>query len=142
MVISYLLKAWEMGKALDMMPDDRSKKPREIKETIIGDYQNAIRLAKNTGIESLAHFYMGHLYMTVGWEGRDEKALACYEKYLEQQPDGEFAKEAQFRQMETYIGIGKADKAKALFEKYKFQEKYPESGFTTVLLRLFKENKQ
>ena len=101
-----------MGKALDMMPYDHSKKPRETKETIIGYYRNAIRLAKNTSIESMAHFYMGHLYLTVGWDGRYEKGLACYEKYLEQRPDGEFAKESQFRQMLIYINLGMADKEK------------------------------
>jgi tetratricopeptide (TPR) repeat protein len=127
-----------IAKAVDMMPYE-NKNPRKTKETILDYYRKAIKLAGKTRVAAMATFYMGNLYLTVGWKGRDGKAMACFEKYLKQCPDGEFVEEAQFKQMTGYINIGKENKAHTLFKKYKYQEKHPESGYTKELLRLFKK---
>jgi len=103
-------------------------------------FTEATKMAKGTSIEASALFQKGLSYMTVLWEGRDQNALSCFEEYLRLCPNGDFAEEAQFKQMYIYIGMGQTGKARKLFNQYRFQKKYHDSGYTIKLLQLFKEN--
>ena len=101
-------------------------------------YNRVIKLAGKNPIGAIAHFYKGLLYLTVPWAKRYQNALNEMEAYLDLAPKGIFAKEAAFRRMYIYIKLGEKDTAVALFDKYDFKKKYPESGFTLKLLELFK----
>ena len=119
--------------AMDLLP----KMTNDDKKSAVALLRKAANLAKKSSIAGTAYMNLGYMYLTVSWKGRRKKALQCFEAYLKKFPEGVFAKDARFKQIKLYLDSGMTAKAELLFDKSKFKDKYPDSGYTLALLRRF-----
>ena len=128
-----------IARCIDMIKNEKSTKKSQI-----AYLSKAFKLARGKSVAGTALFLIGRVYATFGGGERYKKSLKYIELYLKRFPEGVYAKEAKFRQMELYLLMGKTAKAKALFKKYDYKRKHPKSGFTLELSRMFKitENKK
>ena len=75
-------------------------------------------------------FFLAEAFLQMG--GHSEEAAANFRKYLQQDPDGRFARQALFRAGETALLAGKSDQAKTELEQ--FLSKYPDDKLNAHVL--------
>jgi len=77
-------------------------------------------------------------YSVLGTYKGYNKAIDMYEYYIKNFPDGRYNTEARYHRICCYLQMGKNDKARRLYRKDRFEERWPNSGYTEDLQDMFK----
>jgi len=80
-----------------------------------------------------------YAYSVMGTYKGYNKAIDMYEYYVKNFPKGRYNTEARYHRICCYLHMGKKDKAKRLYRKERFEEKWPNSGYTEDLQDMFKK---